>query len=107
MHPFTGVTAKDFSTLWISVLVRVLCCAIPATAAFILLPKGGPADAVSDFQVSRSRALLRLLLYFHPRHRPPRTIDRMSSELLGANWAGGYRGTGPAAFWWANLGRRQ
>ena len=48
---FTGVTAKDFSMLWVAVLVRVLCCAIPAIAAFFLVPDGGPSDAVSDFQV--------------------------------------------------------
>ena len=47
----TGVTAKDFSLLWVAVLVRVLCCAIPAIAAHVLLPEGGPSDAVSDFQV--------------------------------------------------------
>jgi hypothetical protein len=45
------VTAKDFSMLWVAVLVRVLCCAIPAIAAFFLVPDGGPSDAVSDFQV--------------------------------------------------------
>ena len=37
--------------LWVAVLVRVLCCAIPAIAAFFLVPDGGPSDAVSDFQV--------------------------------------------------------
>lgn len=54
---FTGVTAKDFSMLWIGVFVRVLCCAIPASAAFVLLPEGGPGDAVSDFQVCAEFAI--------------------------------------------------
>jgi hypothetical protein len=47
----SGVTSKDFSMLWVAVLVRALCCAIPAIAARVLLPDGGPSDAVSDFQV--------------------------------------------------------
>lgn len=54
----TGVTAKDFSMLWVAVLVRVLCCAIPAIAAHVLLPDGGPSDAVSDFQVRPAPWLL-------------------------------------------------
>jgi hypothetical protein len=36
--------------LWLAVLIRILCCLIPATTAFCLLPRGGPSDAVSDFQ---------------------------------------------------------
>ena len=45
-----GVSRSDFSQLWIGVLIRVLCCAIPAVAALWLVPEGGPADAVDEFQ---------------------------------------------------------
>ena len=45
-----GVSRRDFSQLWIGVLIRVLCCAIPAVAALWLVPEGGPADAVDEFQ---------------------------------------------------------
>ena len=54
-----GVTATDFENLWVAQVIRIGCCAIPALLVFALVPRGGPADAVSQFQEELEEQLRR------------------------------------------------
>lgn len=45
-----GVSTTNFDRLWLALVIRIGCCLVPALLVFVLVPSGGPADAVSQFQ---------------------------------------------------------